>query len=94
MNKKPYSDRRWHDADFETVMNLKPLKHSEEYKKNAITITFQQLIKFCLILNIVTKTEKFRYQYFTEDVTFPRREVSTLVAKSAFSRRFPTAITT
>ena len=35
MNKKPYSDRRWHDADFETVMNLKPLKHSEEYKKNA-----------------------------------------------------------
>ena len=33
MNKKPYSDRRWHDADFETVMNLKPLKHSEEYKK-------------------------------------------------------------
>nr|DAL64474.1 MAG TPA_asm: hypothetical protein [Caudoviricetes sp.] len=34
MNKKPYSDRRWHDADFETVMNLKPLKHSEEYKKN------------------------------------------------------------
>lgn len=35
MNKKPYSDRRWYDADFETVMNLKPLKHSEEYKKNA-----------------------------------------------------------
>lgn len=35
MNKKPYSDRRWNDADFETVMNLKPLKHSEEYKKNA-----------------------------------------------------------
>ena len=35
MNKKPYSDRRWHDADFETVMNLKPLKHSGEYKKNA-----------------------------------------------------------
>lgn len=35
MNKKPYSDRRWHAADFETVMNLKPLKHSEEYKKNA-----------------------------------------------------------
>ena len=35
MNKKPYSDRRWHDADFETVMNLKPLKHSEEYKKMA-----------------------------------------------------------
>ena len=35
MNKKPYSAIRWHDADFETVMNLKPLKHSEEYKKNA-----------------------------------------------------------
>lgn len=35
MNKKPYSDRRWYDADFETVKDLKPLKHSEEYKKNA-----------------------------------------------------------
>lgn len=35
MNKKPYSDRRWYDADFETVRNLKPLERSEEYKKNA-----------------------------------------------------------
>lgn len=35
MNKKPYSDRRWYDADFKTVKDLKPLKHSEEYKKNA-----------------------------------------------------------
>lgn len=35
MNKKPYSDRRWYDDDFETMKSLKPLKHSEEYKKNA-----------------------------------------------------------
>ena len=33
MNKKPYSDRRWHDADVELVKSLKPLKHSEEYKR-------------------------------------------------------------
>ena len=33
MNKKPYSDSRWHDADVELVKSLKPLKHSEEYKR-------------------------------------------------------------
>ncbi|KRM19488.1 hypothetical protein FC40_GL000031 [Ligilactobacillus hayakitensis DSM 18933 = JCM 14209] len=36
MNKKPYSDRRWYDADIETMKKLKPLKHSPEYKVNAI----------------------------------------------------------
>lgn len=35
MNKKPYSDRRWYDGDIEAVKRLKPLKHSEEYKKMA-----------------------------------------------------------
>lgn len=33
MNKKPYFDRRWYDGDIEAVKRLKPLKHSEEYKK-------------------------------------------------------------
>ena len=45
MNKKPYSDRRWHDADFETVMNLKPLKHSEEYKKEDGKKVFERAIR-------------------------------------------------
>ena len=33
LNKEPYSDRKWHDADVELVKSLKPLKHSEEYKR-------------------------------------------------------------
>lgn len=33
---KPYSGRKWHDADLISAEKNKPLKHSIEYKVNAI----------------------------------------------------------
>lgn len=45
MNKKPYSDRRWYDGDIEAVKRLKPLKHSEEYKKEDGKKVFERAIR-------------------------------------------------